>query len=227
MNDPVLDGGLVLPLVDHLLIPDVEKYDESEPRDESGKWTEGVGHQPIHFDFDKGGWTTHDGAPVYHGTTDKAIKQILKEGLLASKAGTIWSSFSKKGYTYLGDDENVAAQWAHDAIRQEVKNWRLRNDASEPEPRHKAALIEIVVPKEYLDQIEPDRHFRLDSDTARTLQFKGDIKPEWITHAWIMTEAGSDRTVGPKAAPKAWKQIKSGGYRMIACVLLPEPVTPE
>jgi len=132
-------------------------FNPDEPRDKSGKWA-----------------TT-----VFHGTNEKTLSQIMREGLKPqggkgadrfimkgmSKAEKQELIRDTKGYVYVSFDWEQAAGFAD-----------LAAEINKSEP----VILEIKIPKEEFDK-------RASADVTEgftgknsDFKFKGEVKPEWI-----------------------------------------------
>jgi SPP1 gp7 family putative phage head morphogenesis protein len=156
-------------------------YDPSQPRHPSGS--------------DKGGeWA---GGDLYHGTTQQAYQQILKEGLLPSsklgkraKGGTAYARLSEMGLNsfdvggrrasvYLARKKSDATTFAHYA--RSALRWKPGAlSAGGPVKGDGLILLRIRIPKDQLRNLRPDEQWSESGKKGDAWRFKGRIPPEWI-----------------------------------------------
>lgn len=132
-----------------------------------------------------------------HGTSTEFVGSILKEGLSLNRASvnTPWEGITKEGYSFLADKPAMALSYAKYTA---FKGNKL------------PVLVAVTIPKENAHLVERD------PTTRSAFQYKGDIKPEWITDVWVAKVFGDDpfhpgwMAVGePKTHPQNWSKVKS------------------
>ena len=192
-------------------------YDPGQARDAHGRWTEAG---PL---------------VAYHGTVEKRLESILREGLTRAHAGEAWKAFSRTDRVYVTTSEQDGKNWAENSKHRHEDIDDLRREeqlataspldmlAERPEPRvtsEVAVLLTVEIPASEVGKLEEDRYFP--GETKRT--FDGDIKPEWITRAQVLKEG--DRVGGNwEDVPLRKKIARDGTTIYIALLLSDDEVT--
>lgn len=105
------------------------------------------------------GGSSSGGVTVYHGTVDQFKDNIIKNGILSSRA----SSVSKKGHVYATSDIESAKYWAENKV----------DDLGLDRTKTKLFVFEIIIPADVLAR-------DVQSQGSNDYQIKGDIPAEWI-----------------------------------------------
>lgn len=115
---------------------------------------------------------------AYHGTVKAHLDSIVKNGLQASYSGVVWPDLSKKGYVYVTPNLDDAMSWARETAE---RSQLFGPDNTRP------VVLEVEIPESELSRLKVDDHFDIGGlETGYdNKQFQGDIKPEWIKHAYM------------------------------------------
>lgn len=138
------------------------EFDPAQARDTSGRWVS-----------------------VWHGTTEDHLDAILHEGLKRTESGHVWME-SKPATIYIThhatDDaaaERAAKDWAH-------SHAGVHADRGDPPDMMTPAVVQAKIPRAvWKKYATPDVNLAANDDATMGWEFKADIKPEWITGAWL------------------------------------------
>ena len=154
-----------------------------------------------------GRWTEVGSAGEFvHGTSAGQVESILRDGLLASKSGHVWPGVSESGRTYITSDPKWALGWAIAAMQK-------------PGGGGLPVLLKVLIPPDEAGKLSEDPGF-----FSRAYRFEGNIKPEWITQAWVGRNKRWSVDDVPSLAPERWSRVKSAEAPTVVyvMVLLPE-----
>jgi predicted ABC-type ATPase len=144
------------------------------------------------------GGSAPDGVKTFHGTSQKKLDSILKDGLQASYSGVIWPNQSKPGLVYMSTNMEEAQAWAIQTVDREFMFRKRGPDGTYSFDRGQPVVLEVTIPEKELTRVANDEHFPTEGDYAvresNNRQFQGDIKPEWITGVWKGEVKGDDAT---------------------------------
>jgi SPP1 gp7 family putative phage head morphogenesis protein len=152
------------------------EFNEDEPRDETGKWTEGASVGKINPDT----------VTVFHGTSSHAIDKIRTEGLMPQTGrGRMIEGEEEEGGLYAGDrGRSVYVTTRRDAAI-EYAQYAKEEFESRTRRKHKAVLLEMKIPKSvYEKEFKPDNEESLGGASYR----RGGIPKEWIIGAHDLDE---------------------------------------
>jgi len=142
------------------------------------------------------GGSASGGSTTFHGTSQKKLDSILKEGLRASYSGVIWPNQSKPGHVYMSTNMEEAQAWAIQTVDREFMFRKRGPDGTYSFDKGQPVVLEVTIPEDVQDRVTNDEHFPTEGEYAvresNNRQFQGDIKPEWITGIWKGEVKGDD-----------------------------------
>lgn len=156
------------------------KYDDSEARDDHGRWARDGGDGGV---FRLNGPTKAHiqealaGKSFFHGTSAAAIQSIMQKGLVP-KGGTgadAWAHQHNPLTTLdLGDSRRASVYITpRPSLAKDFAELAGQVTGSPP------AILKVTIPKAELSHITPDERMGF-ADPTSALRYIGTIKPEWI-----------------------------------------------
>jgi SPP1 gp7 family putative phage head morphogenesis protein len=174
------------PVYYHCGYPSLVANDVAEElRDDHGRWTAGMSHS---VDAPESKWmyskkfkSDVDSMLLYHGTTEEALKDILKEGLVPLKGKGADATLAESGDTefiqkQVGDRKVSVYLTTNLALAQQFASLVSQRNHAEP------VILQVKIPASKVNRITPDEQIQEEDAEANNpaIKYKGKIPASWI-----------------------------------------------